>query len=139
MHREKPYQAPVDCRRAAGGPGDRIFHGKGRTAAGGYPKPPGHGRTLLSFAVGNLERLRDGEAEDFQDEVEDLASNIYAAYYDFLSDETVDFSGALWELWNALLFDGENLPGNEDVLIEALTEQDADRVEEIAMGMRTPG
>ena len=99
----------------------------------------GHGRTLLSFAVDNLERLRDGEAEDFQDEVEDLTSNIYAAYYDFLSDETVAFSDALWELWNALLFDGENLPGNEDALIEALTEQDADRVEEIAAGMRTPG
>ena len=99
----------------------------------------GQGRTKLSFAIDNLERLRDGEAEDFQDEVEDLASNIYAAYYDFLSDETVAFSDALWELWNALLFDGENLPGNEDALIEALTEQDADRVEEIAAGMRMPG
>ena len=99
----------------------------------------GQGRTKLSFAIDNLERLRDGEAEDFQDEVEDLTSNIYAAYYDFLSDETVAFSDALWELWNALLFDGENLPGNEDALIEALTEQDADRLEEIAAGMRTPG
>ena len=99
----------------------------------------GQGRTKLSFAIDNLERLRDGEAEDFQDEVEDLTSNIYAAYYDFLSDETVAFSDALWELWNALLFDGENLPGNEDALIEALTEQDADRVEEIAAGMRMPG
>ena len=116
-----------------------FFAGKAVQRREDIQSRQGHGRTLLSFAVGNLERLRDGEAEDFQDEVEDLVSNIYAAYYDFLSDETVDFSGALWELWNALLFDGENLPGNEDVLIEALTEQDADRVEEIAAGMRMPG
>ena len=116
-----------------------FFAGKAVQRRENIQSRQGHGRTLLSFAVDNLERLRDGEAEDFQDEVEDLASNIYAAYYDFLSDETVAFSDALWELWNALLFDGENLPGNEDALIEALTEQDADRLEEIAMGMRTPG
>ena len=116
-----------------------FFAGKAVQRREDIQSRQGHGRTLLSFAVDNLERLRDGEAEDFQDEVEDLASNIYAAYYDFLSDETVAFSDALWELWNALLFDGENLPGNEDALIEALTEQDADRVEEIAAGMRTPG
>ena len=116
-----------------------FFAGKAVQRRENIQSRQGHGRTLLSFAVDNLERLRDGEAEDFQDEVEDLTSNIYAAYYDFLSDETVAFSDALWELWNALLFDGENLPGNEDALIEALTEQDADRLEEIAMGMRTPG
>ena len=116
-----------------------FFAGKAVQRRENIQSRKGHGRTLLSFAVDNLERLRDGEAEDFQDEVEDLASNIYAAYYDFLSDETVAFSDALWELWNALLFDGENLPGNEDALIEALTEQDADRVEEIAAGMRMPG
>ena len=116
-----------------------FFAGKAVQRREDIQSRQGHGRTLLSFAVDNLERLRDGEAEDFQDEVEDLTSNIYAAYYDFLSDETVAFSDALWELWNALLFDGENLPGNEDALIEALTEQDADRVEEIAAGMRTPG
>ena len=116
-----------------------FFAGKAEQRRENIQSRQGHGRTLLSFAVDNLERLRDGEAEDFQDEVEDLASNIYAAYYDFLSDETVAFSDALWELWNALLFDGENLPGNEDALIEALTEQDADRVEEIAAGMRMPG
>ena len=116
-----------------------FFAGKAVQRRENIQSRQGHGRTLLSFAVDNLERLRDGEAEDFQDEVEDLASNIYAAYYDFLSDETVAFSDALWELWNALLFDGENLPGNEDALIEALTEQDADRVEEIAAGMRMPG
>ena len=116
-----------------------FFAGKAVQRREDIQSRQGHGRTLLSFAVDNLERLRDGEAEDFQDEVEDLTSNIYAAYYDFLSDETVAFSDALWELWNALLFDGENLPGNEDALIEALTEQDADRVEEIAAGMRMPG
>ena len=116
-----------------------FFAGKAVQRREDIQSRQGHGRTLLSFAVDNLERLRDGEAEDFQDEVEDLTSNIYAAYYDFLSDETVAFSDALWELWNALLFDIENLPGNEDALIEALTEQDADRLEEIAMGMRTPG
>ena len=116
-----------------------FFAGKAAERRGTVQNRLGQGRTKLSFAIDNLERLRDGEAEDFQDEVEDLASNIYAAYYDFLSDETVAFSDALWELWNALLFDGENLPGNEDALIEALTEQDADRVEEIAAGMRMPG
>ena len=116
-----------------------FFAGKAVQRRENIQSRQGHGRTLLSFAVDNLERLRDGEAEDLQDEVEDLASNIYAAYYDFLSDETVAFSDALWELLNALLFDGENLPGNEDALIEALTEQDADRVEEIAAGMRMPG
>lgn len=116
-----------------------FFAGKAVQRRENIQSRQGHGRTLLSFAVDKLERLRGGEAEDFQDEVEALASNIYAAYYDFLSDETVAFSDALWELWNALLFDGENLPGNEDALIEALTEQDADRVEEIAAGMRMPG
>ena len=98
----------------------------------------GQGRTKLSFAIDKLEGLRDGEygPEEIQS---DIASDIYGAYYDFLSGENVDFSGALWDLWNAVLFDIENLPGNEDALIEALTEQDADRVEEIAAGMRMPG
>ena len=98
----------------------------------------GQGRTKLSFAIDNLEGLRDGEygPEEIQS---DIASNIYAAYYDFLSDETAAFSGALWDLWNALLFDVENLPGNEDALIQALSEQNAAQVAEIAAGMRTPG
>ena len=56
-----------------------------------------------------------------------------------MSGENVDFSGALWELWNALLFDIENLPGNEDALIKALAEQNAEQVAELAAGMRTPG
>ena len=98
----------------------------------------GQGRTKLSFAIDKLEGLRDGEygPEEIQS---DIASDIYGAYYDFLSGENADFSGALWDLWNAVLFDIENLPGNEDALIEALTEQDADRLEEIAAGMRMPG
>ena len=98
----------------------------------------GQGRAKLSFAIDRLEGLRDGEygPEEIQS---DIASDIYAAYYDFLTDETVEFSDALWDLWNALLFDVENLPGNEDALIKALSEQDAEEVAEIAAGMRTPG
>ena len=81
---------------------------------------------------------RDGEygPEEIQS---DIASDIYGAYYDFLSGENVDFSGALWDLWNAVLFDIENLPGNEDALIKALAEQNAEQVAELAAGMRTPG
>ena len=98
----------------------------------------GQGRTKLSFAIDNLEGLRDGEygPEEIQS---DIASDIYGAYYDFLNGENADFSGALWELWNALLFDIENLPGNEDALIKALAEQNAEQVAELAAGMRTPG
>ena len=97
-----------------------------------------HGQALLSFAVEDLEGLRDGEYE--LEEIQSvIASHIYGAYHEVLSEETVSFCDALWDLWNALLFDIENLPGNEDALIEALTEQDADRLEEIAAGMRTPG
>ena len=98
----------------------------------------GQGRTKLSFAIDKLERLREGEygPEEIQS---DIASDIYGAYYDFLNGENADFSGALWELWNALLFDIENLPGNEDALIKALAEQNAAQVAELAAGMRTPG
>ena len=98
----------------------------------------GQGRTKLSFAIDKLEGLRDGEygPEEIQS---DIASDIYAADYDFLSDETAAFSDALWELWNALLFDIENLPGNEDALIKALAEQNVEQVAELAAGMRTPG
>ena len=98
----------------------------------------GQGRTKLSFAIDKLEGLRDGEygPEEIQG---DIASDIYGAYYDFLSGENADFSGALWDLWNAVLFDIENLPGNEDALIKALAEQNAEQVAELAAGMRTPG
>ena len=98
----------------------------------------GQGRTKLSFAIDKLERLRDGEygPEEIQSEI---ASHIYGAYYNILSDETVSFCDALWDLWNALLFDIENLPGNEDALIQALAEQNAEQVAELAAGMRTPG
>lgn len=98
----------------------------------------GQGRTKLTFAVDKLEGLQDGEygPEEIQG---DIASDIYGAYYDFLNGENADFSGALWELWNALLFDIENLPGNEDALIKALAEQNAEQVAELAAGMRTPG
>ena len=98
----------------------------------------GQGRTKISFAIDKREGLRDGEygPEEVQG---DIASDIYGAYYDFLSGENADFSGALWELWNALLFDIENLPGNEDALIKALAEQNAEQVAELAAGMRTPG
>ena len=115
-----------------------FFAGKAVQRREDIQSRQGHGRTLLSFAVDNLERLRDGEYE--LEEIQSvIASHIYGAYHEVLSEETVSFCDALWELWNALLFDGENLPGNEDALIEALTEQDADRVEEIAAGMRMPG
>ena len=94
--------------------------------------------TFMKTDADTIYMERDGEYEP--EEVQsDIASDIYGAYYDFLSGENVDFSGALWDLWNAVLFDIENLPGNEDALIKALAEQNAEQVAELAAGMRTPG
>ena len=50
-----------------------FFAGKAVQRRENIQSRQGHGRTLLSFAVDKLERLRGGEAEDFQDEVEALA------------------------------------------------------------------
>lgn len=85
--------------------------------------------TMLRFAVSKLEkeRLSDGFLEA-------LCSNIYAAYC-YCDD--AQMTSALHLLWNALVFDGDRLTGNENALIGALKSRDAGAISEIAMRMRT--
>ena len=40
------------------------------------------------------------------------------------------------DLWNALIFDGENIVGKENDLISALKDKNAQRIKEIAISMR---
>ena len=43
----------------------------------------------------------------------------------------------LYDLWNALVFDGKNIVGKENDLISALTDKNAQRIKDIAHSMRT--
>ncbi len=86
---------------------------------------------MISFAVGNLDHLKK---QYDADEMEVLISNIYAAE-EYASDS--ELAGALHELWNALIFDGENITGNEDALIKALQDRNGNAVKDIAFEMRT--
>ena len=85
---------------------------------------------MIAFAIDQTERIKD---QYDPDEMEALISNIYAAYE--YADDT-ELSSALHTLWNALLFDGEDLVGKENELIEVLQDADPKGIEEIAMGMR---
>ena len=89
---------------------------------------------MISFAVAKTESLRK---QYDSDTMEALISNVYAAYE--YADRSGELSGALHDLWNALVFDGENIAGKEDDLIDAMEELDAQCIREIAMGMRTKG
>lgn len=85
--------------------------------------------TMLRFAVSKLEKERLSEGF-----LEALCSNIYAAYC-YCGD--AEMTNALHILWNALVFDGDRLAGNENALIGALESRDAGAIADIAMSMRT--
>ncbi len=86
---------------------------------------------MIVFAVSNIEELK---AEYDSDVMECLISNIYAAYE---YSEISDLSAALHDLWNAFIFDGENITGREDALIKALQDKNPKTIKDIAMSMRT--
>lgn len=88
-------------------------------------------QTLMVFAVDKLDSLKK---QYDADEMEACISNIYAAYE---YADNAELSNALHELWNALIFDGENIAGREDALIEALQTGNTKSIREIAAGMRT--
>ncbi|AUS97264.1 hypothetical protein CDQ84_17745 [Clostridium thermosuccinogenes] len=65
--------------------------------------------------------------------MEALISNVYAAVQ-FTDDG--DLNTALHELWNDLIFNGENIVGKEDDLIKALKDIDSSVIEGIAYSIR---
>ena len=75
--------------------------------------------------------------EEYQDDINEetlrvIASHIYAARE--LSDG--EMWNALHELWNALLFDDEELLNYIDILVLSLNEYNASEIEDIAMNIR---
>ncbi|TJX60763.1 hypothetical protein E8P77_19610 [Soehngenia saccharolytica] len=86
--------------------------------------------TLISFAINKLEDLKVSNNENV---LEALTSNIYAAIQ-FTDDERL--SSALTELWNALIFNGENLSGKEDELIKSLENADPVVINDLAHSIR---
>lgn len=87
--------------------------------------------TLITFAIDKIENLKN---QYEQDEMEALISNIYAAY-EYTDDG--ELAGALHDLWNALIFDGENISSREDDLIDALKDKDSQAIKNISIDMRT--
>lgn len=87
--------------------------------------------TLVVFAIDKMEDLK---IQYDTDTMEALISDIYAAYE--YSDDA-ELSAALHDLWNALIFDGENIAGKEDILIAALKEFDAQSIKDLAVRMRS--
>jgi hypothetical protein len=87
-------------------------------------------QTLISFAISKVEDLKNGYDADT---MEALISNVYAAVQ-FTDDG--DLYTALHDLWNALIFDGENIVGKEDDLIKALKDTDPNVIKGIAYSIR---
>ena len=87
-------------------------------------------QTLISFAISKVEGLKNGYDADT---MEALISNVYAAVQ-FTDDG--DLYTALHDLWNALIFDGENIVGKEDDLIKALKDTDSNVIKGIAYSIR---
>lgn len=87
-------------------------------------------RTMMTFAADKLDDM--SEAYD-EDTMEAMISNIYAAYE--YCDEP-DMASALHELWNALIFDGENISGKETELKSALGSGNAQEIEGFAAELR---
>ena len=77
-------------------------------------------RTLLVLAADKAETLRSSNEVGT---LEALISNIYAARDRAGSAGEGELASALDELWNALIFDGEHLPGQEAALAQALRDQ----------------
>ena len=87
--------------------------------------------TYISFSIGELEDLKKGYDEDT---MEALISNIYAAKS---KTPNPSLNSALHDLWNALIFDGENIVGREDELKKLLEDKDSKAIADFAMSMRT--
>lgn len=87
-------------------------------------------QALITFAVSKIDDLK---IEYDADTMEALISNIYAAIQ-FTDDG--ELSTALHELWNALIFDGENIVGKEEDLIQALKNENTSAIKEIAYSIR---
>ena len=91
-------------------------------------------RTLLVLAADKAETLRSsGEAGT----LEALISNVYAARDCAGSAGEGELASALDELWNALIFDGEHLPGQEAALAQALRDQDPAALASAASALRS--
>ena len=88
-------------------------------------------KTMIVFAINKLENLQQQYESD---EMEALISNIYAAYAYCDNDE---LASALHDLWNALVFDGENIVGKENDLIKALKDTNSTSIKEISINIRT--
>ena len=87
--------------------------------------------TMLSFVIG---RLEDIQKEYNADDISTVSSYIYVAQ---LNSNDAELSGALHRLWNAFIFDGDNVKGKEESLIKAIQYADSDEIERIAISMRT--
>lgn len=87
--------------------------------------------TMMTFAVDKLDEMSGGYDEDT---MEAMISNVYAAY-EYCDDP--DMASALQDLWNALIFDGENISGKEGELKSALQSGSAQEIEGFASGLRT--
>ena len=89
--------------------------------------------TYISFAIDNIEELKSNDEEDI---LRNIISDIYAAREYTTNNELYL---ALYELWNALVFDGDNLSGREDELINALKgyKENPMLIKDIALSMRS--
>ena len=87
--------------------------------------------TMMTFAVDKLDEMSGGYDEDT---MEAMISNVYAAY-EYCDDPHM--ASALHDLWNALIFDGENISGKEGELKSALQSGSAQEIEGFASGLRT--
>ena len=87
--------------------------------------------TMIDFSI---EKLDDIKFQYDADMMETLISDIYAAYE---YSNNGELSSALHDLWNALIFDGENIVGKENDLISALNDKNVQRIKDIAHSMRT--
>ena len=86
--------------------------------------------TMISFSIDKIEDLKSAYDDDT---MKALISNVYAAAA--LAPEEA-LSSALHDLWNALIFDGENLVGKENDLIQALQSTDPDTIERVVNSIR---
>lgn len=86
---------------------------------------------MIVFAI---DKLDDIKTQYDPDVMEALISNVYAAYE---YSNNGELSSALHDLWNALIFDSENIVGKESDLIGALMDKNAQSIEDIAISMRT--
>ena len=88
--------------------------------------------TMMAFSI---DRLDDIKTQYDVDMVETLISHVYAAYE--YSDNS-KLSSALYDLWNALVFDGKNIVGKENDLISALTDKNAQRIKDVKAKLFCP-